>query len=114
MTKKEELAQLLANLNPTIDELPGDLPAVARIIERMVPGKGVQITLAIAAENRGTYILFHNTDALERGVRDRWIVEQYENGVTAPEIARAAELGVRRVWDILGTEPVDDRQMKLF
>ena len=114
MTKKEELAQLLANLNPTIEELPGDLPSIARTIEKLAPGKGVRITLALAAANRGTYVLFHNIDALERGVRDRWIVEQYKNGVTAPELARAAELGVRQIWNILGTEPVDDRQLKLF
>ena len=104
LTKKEELAQLLADLNPAIEELPGDLPGVARIIEKFAPGKGVKITLALAAANRGTYVLFHNVAALERGVRNRWIIEQYGNGVTAQELARAAGLGVRRIWGILGTE----------
>lgn len=114
MTNKEELAQLLASLEPTIDELPGDLSAIARVIEKFAPGLGVRCTMALSEHYKGTYVLFHTIGFLKRKARDRWIIEQYGKGTTAPELARAADLGVRRVWDILGKEPVDDKQMSLW
>lgn len=114
MTKKDELAQVLAALEPEIDELPGDLPMIAKIIEKFAPGKGVEIVMALAEANSGTYVLFHTTKKLKQKARDRWIVEQFDNGATAPELARAAGIGERQVWNILGKEPVDERQLSLF
>lgn len=102
------------NITPKVEELPGDLSRLAAIIEQITPGKGVETVLRIAAEFKGTYIYCHSTDALWRAARDRWIREQYDAGTRVPDIARAIERSERRVWTILGKEPEDDRQMKLF
>lgn len=87
---------------PTIGELPGDLSRLAEIIESHAPGQGVKITVAIADEFRGTKIHCHNMDALKRKVRDSRIVDQFDKGVSVPDIARKFRLGERRVWSILG------------
>lgn len=86
---------------PVIEELPGDLSEVAKVIEEKVPGKGVAVTLAIANHFHGTYIYCHNVTALLRGARDRNIRSWRDQGHTVPEIARRVGLGERRVWDIL-------------
>lgn len=111
---KEELIRHYLDLKPCIEDLPGDLAQLATIIEELAPGKGVDATLRIAQEFRGTYIYCHNTDALYRTARDRWLIEQYTKGLKVPNLARAVQLSERRVWKILGKEPSEDRQLKLF
>lgn len=111
----ELLPELLpADMMPRADELPGDLARLAVIIDEITPGQGVEITLRIAAEFRGTTVYCHNIDALYRKSRDRWIRAQFDAKARVPDLARAAKLSERRVWEILGTEPVNDRQLKLF
>ncbi len=110
----DELTQLPADLYPTISELPGDLGQLAAIIEKAAPGQGVTITMLIAEEFRGTTIYCHNVDAIFRKARDRWVREKFDRGHRVPELARMIKLSERRVWEILGTEPVDDRQGRLF
>lgn len=102
------------NITPKVDELPGDLSRLAAIIDQVIPGKGVETTIRIANEFRGTYIYCHNTDALYRAARDRWITEQYDLGMKVPVIARKIKLSERQVWTILGKEPVNSRQGRLF
>lgn len=114
---QELLPELLpADMMPRAEELPGDLARLAVIIDEITPGQGVEITLRIAAEFRGTTVYCHNIDALYRKSRDRWIREQFDPPINArvPDLARAAKLSERRVWEILGTEPVNERQMRLF
>ncbi len=107
--------ELPKNMLPTIDELPGDLSAVAAVIEEHAPGQGVDITLALVQHFRGTYIYCHNVDAIKRAARDRWIKQQRDAGMTVPEIARAVGLGERRVWIITGEPDVESNgQLKLF
>jgi hypothetical protein len=102
------------DLIPRIDELPGDLSEVARVIDKHAPGQGVTITMALAERFRSTYVLFHNTDALKRAARNRRIIEMYDAGIKVPEIARIVGLGARWVWEILGKSPEDEKQLKLF
>ena len=99
---------------PTIEELPGDLGHLARVIEGLVPGKGVRIVLALADEYRGTTVYFHNIDWLKRRQRDIGIIARYDGGERVADIARDVSLSERQVWKILGREPGEDKQMRLF
>ena len=49
-----------------------------------------------------------------RPIRDLWIIEMYDAGYRATDIARAVGLCERQVWNILGREPGEDKQMRLF
>ena len=99
---------------PEIEDLPGDLAQLAKVLEEEVPGKGVKIVLRLEAEYRGTGIYFHNVDGFKRKIRDAWVVEQYSNGRKVDDIARTVRLSSRQVWNILGKEPVDEKQLRLF
>lgn len=110
----EELKQLPADLYPAINELPGDLARLAAIIDQMAPGKGVETTMQIAQEFRGTTIYCHNIDAIFRKARDRWVRDHFDAGGRVPDIARTVGLSERRVWEILGKAPVDERQGRLW
>jgi Mor family transcriptional regulator len=94
--------------------LPDDLGRIASLIEAQAPGKGKALTVQIAKEFAGTYVYFMQQDKLFRATRDHWIIRQYEAGYRASEIARAASLSERQIWNILGREPDDDRQLRLF
>jgi Mor family transcriptional regulator len=87
---------------------------LASIIDKAAPGKGVEITMLIAGEFRGTTIYCHNIDALFRKARDRWVREKFDAGGRVPDLARTIKLSERRVWEILGSEPVNERQGRLF
>ncbi|MDO9069345.1 MAG: Mor transcription activator family protein [Deltaproteobacteria bacterium] len=110
----DEWKKLPPDLFPKINELPGDLAQLATIIDMMVPGMGVAVVIRIALEFRGTTIYCHNMDALTRKARDRWVREHFDAGDRVPDIARAVNLSERRVWEILGTEPVNDKQGRLW
>lgn len=99
---------------PAICELPGDLNPLAEVLERIVPGKGVRITLLLAEEYRGTAVYFHNDDWLKRKLRDQRIVERYNEGERVADIARDVKLSASHVWKILGREPGEDKQLPLF
>jgi Mor family transcriptional regulator len=111
---KDEIKERLQSLTPAIKELPGDLPLLAKIIEKYLPGKGVEVVLEIVGEFRGTYLYCPTIDKLEKAARNRLLLELYEQGARVPELARAVVLTERQVWNILGKEPVDDRQGRLF
>ena len=106
--------ELPNDLIPRIDELPGDLSQLARVIDEIVPGFGVKVVLRIAEDFRGTNVYFHNLDALLRLARNRLIIERYDYGERVSEIARDVRLSERQVWAILGKEPGEERQLKLF
>lgn len=110
----DEWKKLPADMFPTIDELPGDLSKLAAIIDAVVPGQGVTIVIRITEMFRGTTIYCHNMDALTRKARDRWVRDHFDAGDRVPDIARTVNLSERRVWEILGTAPVDERQGRLF
>ncbi len=114
MTKKFSIQQLIIEMNLTIDDLPGDLAQLAKLLEKKVPGRGLELTLMLGNTYRSTYIYFHNFDQFERKLRDRLIIEKYSNGVKVPVLARWAVLSERQVWTILGKEPGEGKQRRLF
>jgi len=114
MSNTAEFDHLPDDLVPNIDELPGDLAQLARVIEGMVPGYGVRIVLRIVTEFRGTHLYCRNLDDLKRQARNRVIIERYDNGERVQDIARWARLSERQVWTILGREPGEDKQLRLF
>ena len=115
----DDLLDIPDEFLPEIDDLPGELARVARIIDRIAPGHGVRAVLALAAEYRSTPIYVHNLDKLQRRVRDQKIIARYSAGERAECIARSARVSLRHLWTILGREPgvarvEDERQLKLF
>lgn len=112
----DDLSRLPDEFLPTIEELPGELAGLARVIEEVDPGMGVRLALALEAAFRGTSVYFHNADALRRKVRDQRIVERYTAGERVDDIARSVGMSSRHIWNILGREPMveDNRQLKLF
>lgn len=115
MESTSNQGEIPADMQPDIHELPGDLSQVAEVIEKLAPGRGVAITLALVDRFRGTYCYFHNVDALKRAARDRLIRHLRDEGVTVPEIARRVGLGERRVWDICNDTGMNDHgQLRLF
>jgi len=95
-------------------ELRDDLARAAEILDRLVPGKGKELVIMLAAEFGGTYVYFPQKEKLTRLNRDPWIIAQYAAGYRVVEIARATNLSERQVWNILGREPGEEKQMKLF
>jgi Mor family transcriptional regulator len=109
-----EFENIPDDLIPRVEDLQGDLLLVAQVVESVMPGCGVKVVMRLAAEFRGTYVYFRNLDDIVRTARNRAIVEMYTKGQRVPEIARAVKLSERQVWTVLGSEPGDDRQLKLF
>jgi len=95
-------------------ELSDDLSRLAEIIEAVLPGRGRELVVKIAKEFAGTYVYFQQDDKIFREVRDQWIIDQYLAGHKASEIAREVKLSERQVWNILGREPGEEKQLKLF
>lgn len=112
----DDLTRLPDAYLPEINDLPGDLAMLARVIEAAAPGYGVRLALALEAEFRGTTIYIHNVDALRRRVRDMRIIERYNAGERVEDIARSVFMSSRHVRNILGREPgvEDNRQLKMF
>jgi Mor family transcriptional regulator len=110
----DDLTKLPDEFLPTIDELPGELASLARALESVVPGMGVRLALALESAFRGTSVYFHNVDNLRRKVRDKRIIERYNSGERVDDIARSVGMSSRHIWNILGREPGEDKQLKLF
>lgn len=87
---------------PSIDELPGDLSHIAKIIEDVCPSKGVEATLALSQAFRGTEVYFRNLEPLYRKARNSWLIEQYGNGQRIVDLARKVGLSERQIWSIIG------------
>ncbi len=93
---------------PEVDELSGDLQMLA---ERF----GVRLALQISE-------LFDGTPARLYGHR-RWLVKyrdqqmrgDYDNGgISVVDLARKYGVSERHAYNILGQEPGEDKQLKLF
>lgn len=106
--KKWTVASLPDEAMPDLDDLTGDL----RLLADMV---GVRNALEIAEFFGGTPAQFYNYRKFILRWRDQKIREEYDaGGVTVVELARRHDLSDRQVYNILGQEPCEDRQLKLF
>ncbi len=114
--KKEfkDLTKLPRKHWPTIDELPGELANVARIIDSVAPGKGVEAVMQLEKRYESVMVYIHTLDPVRRRLRNRWIIERYTAGEKVSDIARDVGLSSRQIWTILGRDPDNDRQLKLF
>jgi Mor family transcriptional regulator len=93
---------------PDVTELSGDLQMLAEVV-------GVRLALQIAE-------LFDGTPARLYGHR-RWLVKwrdkqmrgEYDGGgISVVDLARKYGVSERHAYNILGQEPVEERQLKLF
>lgn len=109
-----DLTKLPQEFWPTIDELPGELARVAKIIDSVAPGKGVAAVMHLEKVYESSPLYFHTLQPVRRRLRDKWIIERYNNGDRVPDIARDVALSTRQIWSILGRGPVDGKQLKLF
>lgn len=112
-TEATDIINLPADALPDIDELPGDLRQVAEVV-------GVEKTMELAQEFRGTAIYFHNIDKFLVRHRDNCIRKDFDKLLsegktarrTADELGRKYRLSARWIFEI-SARP-DDRQMVLF
>ncbi len=112
-----DIIEIPAEFLPEIDELPGDLSVVARLIEERLPGQGVRLTLLLAEVLRGP-VYFHSIEPLRRTWRNRAIRAAYDDGVKVLELANTYRLSVRQIWSILNEPQSQDetaeKQLNLF
>jgi Mor family transcriptional regulator len=106
----------IENFSPAPESaiLSNDLQRAAEVIDEIAPGRGKEIVVRLAREFSGTYVYFLQEEKLFRAMRDQWIIAQYDAGHRVADIARAVSLCERQVWNILGREPGEDKQLKLF
>lgn len=94
---------------PDLEELTGDLKAVARII-------GVKNAMALGQIYKGVPIRLWNTEKFIRRYRDECIKRDSVN-MSGVAIAKKYRLTERQIWYILGRSPEDvngNQQMDLF
>jgi len=106
----------LEKFTPQPDDaaLFGDLARMAEVIEHVAPGRGREIVVAICREFGGSGVYFLQEEKLFREARDNWIRAMYDLGHRAQALVRATGVSERNIWYILGREPGEDRQMRLF
>lgn len=100
--------------DPQDARLGSELQQMADVIEKFAPGKGREIVVAISQEFASTHVYFIKVEKMFRQIRDQWVRDKYDDGHRVPDIARATKLSDRQVWNILGKEPGEDRQLNLF
>jgi Mor family transcriptional regulator len=101
---------------PKIDELPGELPKIARVIEERCPGLGVPITLALAQTYPGQNLYIHSAKKIEDAVRNDMIRAKYDQGAKVKDLATETGLCTRQIERILAEAGTveDNRQMRMF
>lgn len=93
---------------PGLDELTGDLRMLAELV-------GVRKALEISELFGGTTACFFGHRRYLIRFRDKKIRAEYDSGgITVAELARKYNLTERYLYMILGKQPGEDRQMRLF
>lgn len=106
--KKWSVSSLPDDALPDIEELSGDLRLLAEIV-------GVRKALEIAEFFGGTPVQLYNFKKWILRHRDQQIRAEYDaGGITVIELARRHDLSERQTYNILGQEPGEDRQLRLF
>lgn len=103
---------------PSIDELPGELPRIARVVERYFPGLGVKVALVLAEAYPGQPLYLHNVKGLKRRVRDDAVRAKYDQGAKVKELATQTGLSTRHIERILACassgKKLEEKQLRLF
>jgi len=93
---------------PALDELTGDLRLLA---ERF----GVRLALQISALFDSTPARLYGHDRWVRKWRDKQMRAEYDRGgISIVALARKFGVSERHAYNILGLEPGEDKQMRLF
>ncbi|MGD9950516.1 MAG: Mor transcription activator family protein [Desulfobulbus sp.] len=84
------------SISPKIDELPGILKEIARVI-------GVDNAVKLAREFSGGHLYIPSIARLEKKERDQQMRAEYDQGsVTVAKLARKYRVSERTAWTILG------------
>lgn len=100
---------------PGVDELPGDLQMIARVIEEHLPGQGVQVVLILAQAFRGQTIYIRSIDYLLNRMRDDAIRAAIDRGERIIDIGLRFNLS-RSAVEKIGARPdsAESKQLSLF
>lgn len=102
------IEQMPDDVLPAITDLTGDLYILAEMV-------GVRKALEISERFDSTPIRLYGHKKWLRRWRDQCMREEYDQGnITVVELARRHNMGERQTFNILGKEPVDDRQLSLW
>jgi hypothetical protein len=93
---------------PELDELSGDLRILAEVV-------GVRDALRISERFDSTPIRVYGYKKWVRAWRDQQIRKEYDNGgISQVNLARKYGMSDRHICNILGMEPGEERQLRLF
>ena len=93
---------------PGLDELNGDLRMLAELV-------GVRRALEISELFNGTTACFFGHQRFLNRWRDKQIRAEYDRGgITVSKLARKYTICERQMYNILGQQPGEDRQLRLF
>ncbi len=96
------------NALPELAEITGDLRILAEIV-------GMRIALQISERFDSTPLRLYGHRRWLIRWRDKQIRADYDKGgISVVDLARKYGLSDRHVYNILGTEPGEDRQLTLF
>lgn len=101
-TNTGQTAKLPEQYLPAIDNLPGDMRAIATAMEELFPGMGVLIVLGIAQRFGGGTLYIRKMEGPMLAWRNDQIRAMYDQGgVTGRELARIWRLSQSSVEKIL-------------
>lgn len=101
---KESFVDIPPRHRPGIDDLPGELPLIARAVEEHLPGQGVQVALILAQKYPGTPIHLHNVKRIINSYTHALMREEYDRGgVTVKEVARKYGVSMTKAKEILAS-----------
>lgn len=92
-----------------------DTRILAEILEKAVPGRGVELLMEVCADPRlagGTMYLQQSSFVTKS--RHRWIRESGLNIEELREVTEMSESNLRLILETGDAAPEDDRQMRLF
>lgn len=103
-----KISDLPDDAMPKIEELSGDLRILAELV-------GVRQALEISELFDSTPARLYSHDRWKRRWRDRQMRAEYDRGgISVVDLARKYNMSERQAYNILGMEPGEDKQMKLF
>jgi Mor family transcriptional regulator len=120
MLDKQQINQLPEQYRPPIEELPGDMQAIAQAMEEDFPGLGVRIVLALAQRFPGQWVYVRKMDGPLLAWRNDCIRAMYDQGnITGRELSRFWRLSQSSIEKILAQpspsqKALEEKQMKLF